>query len=127
MSSEIPDAKTMRIMTINRQEIKDHIDSILNVINEELRLQENTTKTSIIHYLKTTFSIPGLKEAEAQNLIYSSVIRELAGKGYKCEINPYANSGKRTPLMISWSDSQDQDQHKHNASLLAKYTNKNLK
>lgn len=92
------------------------IDSIvkdrLQVIDRELVNHTTTWGVNLYqHALPTTFNIPGLNKANAQRLVYSSILKDLIGRfGSKYVRLEISDKPEKTTLYIAWVTDVDKNE-----------------
>ena len=101
--------------------IKKEVSSILRQIDDELKVAHESGKHGCTIMVPINFSIPFMKNKDAQRIIYSMILSSLIDR----EFNPKIELNENASVFhVSWLSDEEQAEINIQNALLAKYTTK---
>lgn len=92
---------------------------ILNKIDDDLKIAHDDGRKSAVVSVPINFSIPYMKNSDAQRIIYYKILRSLLDRGFHPRIELKKTA---TVFNVSWLSDEEKDEIKVQNTLLAKYT-----
>lgn len=101
-------AKQLSQSGVRRKDIDTIVREQLQIIDDRLLRSERSWGRNVATVeVPSNFNIPGLKRQDGQRLVYSTIIRSLAGRGFDVGIQMDKD---RTTLYIAWDASLNQEE-----------------
>jgi hypothetical protein len=112
-------ASKLRNNNLQKRNLKEVITDIVRQISHELTIAHREGKHDTTTSMPITFGISNMSNADAQRVIYASVIEELLTKDFRVWIHPAKDNCR---LKITWMSPADEAEMKHQMNLIAKHT-----
>jgi hypothetical protein len=112
-------ASKLRNNNLQKRNLKEVITDVLRQVSHELVIAHREGRHDIITSMPITFSISNMSNADAQRVIYASVIEALITKDFRVWINP---SKDNCQLKITWMSPDDEAEMKHQMQIIARHT-----
>jgi aspartyl/asparaginyl-tRNA synthetase len=114
-------ASSLKSNESQKKYIKSVIKDLLNTIDSELKESHKDSKQNLETKLPITFTIPNMNNADAQRIVYSSIIESLEKRGFIVEIEIKSTS---TVLYIRWLNDEEHKEIQIQNLILAKHAKK---
>jgi hypothetical protein len=117
-------AKQLKRSEAQKKFIRQCINSLLNKIDDDLKIAHEQGLNEAVVSLPTTFEIPYLRSnAEAQRIIYSSIIASLVDRDFIPEIDMRQDV---TLITVTWMSTEDKDEILNQHDIIAKYSKRKV-
>lgn len=113
------DADRLRNNNAQKRIIISQITDILQSIKEEIRDAYRGGLHEIDINLPITFSIPNTSNADAQRIIWGSILDSLTRKNYRVRLYP---NDTKCILHITWLSREDESEIEYQTKLIARAT-----
>ena len=103
--------------------ITDYLETILAIINEDIRIASESRQTSCITEIPTNFELPGMSIFRAQKHIYYHILKTLESACYFPHIE--FRGDKNMPnvfVYVSWYSVKEQDAELHMHNYIKRHT-----
>ena len=112
-------ASKLRNNNLQKRNLKEVITDVIRQVSHELVIAHREGRHDITTSMPITFSISNMSNADAQRVIYASVIEALIAKDFRVWIRP---SKDNCQLKITWMSPDDEAEMKHQMQLIARHT-----
>lgn len=114
-------AESLKHNKSQKLQVKKETTDILGYLDEELRKAHDTGKTEVSLTLPINFSIPYMKNMDAQRKIYFKILTSLIDRKFTPKLLLRKDS---TLLTIKWWSDEELDEMEVQNALIAKYSEK---
>lgn len=116
LNNILVDADRLRNNNSSKQMLMAQITDILRSIKEEIRDAFKSGLHEIRVGLPITFALPNMSNADAQRMVWGSVIDALIKKNYRVRLYP---KNDKCTLHITWLSNADESEIEHQNKLIA--------
>lgn len=116
-------ADSLKSNESQKKAIQKELNAILGHIDDQLKVAHDQGKHAVSESLPITFSIPYMRNKDAQRIIYYKVLTSLLERGFNAEFEAKKDV---TVFYITWLSKEELDEIEVQNCVLAKHTKKDF-